>query len=126
MGPTSRDADRPVGIMRPVLGPQEHTSSKPHEQTRSATLAVIDSALASKSGSNRGCGRMINAPGFGFFDRRSARVTRAFASQGVSLHLPVEQLAIFAVVAVIAGVLAALLPARRAARVNVLEALQYE
>jgi putative ABC transport system permease protein len=35
-------------------------------------------------------------------------------------------LATFAAVAVIAGVLAAILPARRASRLNVLEALQYE
>jgi chromate transporter len=32
----------------------------------------------------------------------------------------------FAIVAIVAGVLAAILPARRAARLNVLEALQYE
>ncbi len=53
-------------------------------------------------------------------------LTRAFASQGMSFHVPLTQLAVFAVVAVIAGVLAALLPARRASRLNVLEALQYE
>jgi putative ABC transport system permease protein len=35
-------------------------------------------------------------------------------------------LAVFALVAVIAGVLAAILPARRASRLDVLEALQYE
>jgi putative ABC transport system permease protein len=33
---------------------------------------------------------------------------------------------IFTAVAVIAGILAAVLPARRASRLNVLEALQYE
>jgi putative ABC transport system permease protein len=33
---------------------------------------------------------------------------------------------VFAVIAVIAGVAAAVLPARRASRLNVLEALQYE
>jgi putative ABC transport system permease protein len=56
----------------------------------------------------------------------AAILTRATASQGVSFHLPVTQLAIFTLVAVIAGVTAAVLPARRAARLNVLEALQYE
>jgi len=33
---------------------------------------------------------------------------------------------VFLVVAIVAGVLAAVLPARRASRLNVLEALQYE
>jgi MOSC domain-containing protein YiiM len=31
MGPTSRDANRSVGIERPVLGPRSHISSKTHE-----------------------------------------------------------------------------------------------
>jgi len=35
-------------------------------------------------------------------------------------------LVIFTCVAILAGVLAAILPARRASRLNVLEALQYE
>jgi putative ABC transport system permease protein len=40
--------------------------------------------------------------------------------------LPVESLIVFTIVAVIAGVLAAIAPARRAARLNVLQALHYE
>ena len=40
--------------------------------------------------------------------------------------VPVGSLVIFAVVAVVAGVLAAILPARRAAALKPLEALQYE
>jgi len=44
----------------------------------------------------------------------------------VSLTLPVGQLFFFAILAVIIGIAAAVLPARRAARLNVLEALQYE
>jgi putative ABC transport system permease protein len=40
--------------------------------------------------------------------------------------LPVAQLVIFAVAAVIVGILAAIFPARRAARLNPLEALHYE
>jgi putative ABC transport system permease protein len=40
--------------------------------------------------------------------------------------IPWGQLAVFIVAAVIVGLLAAILPARRAARLNVLEALQYE
>ena len=43
---------------------------------------------------------------------------------GVSAFaIPVGQLGVVAVIAAIAGVLAALLPARRAARLNVLEAI---
>jgi putative ABC transport system permease protein len=42
------------------------------------------------------------------------------------LSWPVWSLIIFALVAVIAGMIAAIFPARRAARLNVLEALQYE
>jgi putative ABC transport system permease protein len=42
------------------------------------------------------------------------------------LAWPIRSLVIFAVVAVVAGLVAAILPARRAARLNVLEALQYE
>ena len=44
----------------------------------------------------------------------------------VSLSLPVGQLILCAIVAVVIGILAAIFPARRAARLNVLEALQYE
>jgi putative ABC transport system permease protein len=44
----------------------------------------------------------------------------------ISFTLPVGQLIVFAIVAVIVGVLAAIFPARRAARLNVLEALKYE
>ena len=42
------------------------------------------------------------------------------------LSWPVGSLIVFALVAVVAGVIAAVFPARRAARLNVLEALQYE
>jgi putative ABC transport system permease protein len=40
--------------------------------------------------------------------------------------LPWRQVIIFAVAAVVVGLLAAIFPARRAAKLNVLEALQYE
>jgi putative ABC transport system permease protein len=42
------------------------------------------------------------------------------------LAWPIRSLVIFAVIAVVCGLVAAILPARRAARLNVLEALQYE
>jgi ABC-type antimicrobial peptide transport system permease subunit len=44
----------------------------------------------------------------------------------IDFTLPIAQLIVFAVAALIVGVLAAIFPARRAARLNVLRALQYE
>ncbi|MGH3036811.1 MAG: ABC transporter permease [Gaiellaceae bacterium] len=56
----------------------------------------------------------------------AALVAQALSQYGVGFSLPVGTLAVFALVAVLAGVLAAVLPARRASRLNVLKALQYE
>jgi putative ABC transport system permease protein len=56
----------------------------------------------------------------------AALTTRALGSLGIGFHLPGQQLAWFVVLAVVAGIGAAVLPARRAARLNVLQALQYE
>jgi putative ABC transport system permease protein len=56
----------------------------------------------------------------------AALTTRALWSLGIGFHLPGEQLAGFVLLAVVAGIGAAVLPARRAARLNVLQALQYE
>jgi putative ABC transport system permease protein len=53
-------------------------------------------------------------------------VTRVLSSEGLAFSLPLAQIGIFMVLAVVAGVLAAILPARRAAHLNVLQALQYE
>ena len=44
----------------------------------------------------------------------------------IEFALPTVQLVIFAVAAIVVGIIAAILPARRAARLNVLQALQYE
>jgi putative ABC transport system permease protein len=44
----------------------------------------------------------------------------------IDFTLPVVQLIVFAVAALVVGILAAIFPARRAARLNVLRALQYE
>ena len=52
--------------------------------------------------------------------------TRALGSLGTGFHLPGQQLAGFVVLAVMAGIGATALPAHRAARLNVLQALQYE
>ncbi len=56
----------------------------------------------------------------------AALVTQSLAEYGVSFSLPVGTLVVFTVVAILAGILAAIAPARRASRLNVLNALQYE
>jgi putative ABC transport system permease protein len=56
----------------------------------------------------------------------AALATRAAGSLGLGFHLPGQQLVAFVLLAIVAGIWAAVLPARRAARLNVLEALQYE
>jgi putative ABC transport system permease protein len=53
-------------------------------------------------------------------------MAKGLESQGIQFSVPVVQLVVFLVVAAIAGILAAILPARRASRVKVLEALAYE
>jgi putative ABC transport system permease protein len=53
-------------------------------------------------------------------------ISRPLAAEGFELSFPVGTLAILLVLAGIAGVLAAILPARRAARLDVLQALAYE
>jgi putative ABC transport system permease protein len=53
-------------------------------------------------------------------------ITQLLSSQGVVFAVPYGSLAVFVVAAIAAGILAAVLPARRASRLNVLEALQYE
>jgi putative ABC transport system permease protein len=53
-------------------------------------------------------------------------VSRPIADQGFVLTIPVASIVIFLVLAAFAGVLAAIPPARRAARLDVLEALAYE
>jgi putative ABC transport system permease protein len=56
----------------------------------------------------------------------AALATKALSDEGVSFSLPIGLLILFTVVAFIAGVVAAVFPARRAARLNVLAALAYE
>jgi putative ABC transport system permease protein len=56
----------------------------------------------------------------------AALATTALSDEGLRFGLPVGSLLAFAIVAIVAGMLAAILPARRAARLNVLKALQYE
>ena len=56
----------------------------------------------------------------------SALVTQALSQYDVGMSIPVGMLAAFTIVAVLAGILAAILPARRASRLDVLDALHYE
>jgi putative ABC transport system permease protein len=44
----------------------------------------------------------------------------------IVLSLPIGQLIVFALAAILVGIIAAIFPARRASRLNVLQALQYE
>jgi putative ABC transport system permease protein len=56
----------------------------------------------------------------------AALLTEALSQYGVVMSIPVGTLAAFTLVAVLAGIAAAILPARRASRLNVLNALHYE
>jgi putative ABC transport system permease protein len=60
----------------------------------------------------------------GFF--LAAVVTRATSSSGIGFAVPWIQLVYFVLAAIVVGILAAVVPARRAAGLNVLQALQYE
>lgn len=56
----------------------------------------------------------------------AAMVTTALSRYDIVFSLPIVSLVVFTLATVVAGMLAAILPARRASRLNVLEALQYE
>jgi putative ABC transport system permease protein len=56
----------------------------------------------------------------------SALVTKALEDSDMSLVIPVQTLVAFTLVAILAGIGAAIMPARRASRLNVLDALHYE
>jgi putative ABC transport system permease protein len=53
-------------------------------------------------------------------------LARGLEDQGIGFTLPVGTLAVFLVLAIVAGVLAAVLPARRAAKLKPLDALHFE
>jgi putative ABC transport system permease protein len=53
-------------------------------------------------------------------------LSRGLADQGIVFSIPYGLLVVVLIGAAIAGVMSAILPARRAARLDVLEALQYE
>jgi putative ABC transport system permease protein len=56
----------------------------------------------------------------------AALTSLALSDYGIVFAIPFGSLAAFVAVAILAGSLAAILPARRASRLNVLKALQYE
>jgi putative ABC transport system permease protein len=56
----------------------------------------------------------------------AALLTSRFSEEGLTFAIPTATLVVLAIAAVAAGILAAVLPARRAARLNVLNALAYE
>jgi putative ABC transport system permease protein len=56
----------------------------------------------------------------------AALATTALSDEGLRFGLPIGSLVAFCAIAVVAGMVAAILPARRASRTGVLTALQYE
>ena len=56
----------------------------------------------------------------------AALVTQALSQYDIGLSIPIQELVAFTVVAILAGLGAAIIPARRASRLNVLDALHYE
>jgi putative ABC transport system permease protein len=56
----------------------------------------------------------------------AAIATRGLSDQGIGFHLPIAALVVFTAIATIAGIVAAIPPARRASKLNVLDALPYE
>ncbi|MEO9177323.1 MAG: FtsX-like permease family protein [Gaiellales bacterium] len=53
-------------------------------------------------------------------------MSKGLENQGIQFAVPVGQIVLFLIISAIVGVLAAILPARRASRIKVLEALSYE
>ena len=53
-------------------------------------------------------------------------VTQALSQYDIAISIPLPELVAFTVVAILAGLGAAVVPARRASRLNVLDALHYE
>jgi putative ABC transport system permease protein len=53
-------------------------------------------------------------------------VTQALSQYDIAFSIPIPELVAFTIVAILAGLTAAIMPARRASRLNVLDALHYE
>jgi len=58
--------------------------------------------------------------------RRLSEFSTSEGGEGMTFSIPVLSLAVFVVIAVVAGIVAAILPARRASRLRILDALHYE
>jgi putative ABC transport system permease protein len=58
--------------------------------------------------------------------RRLSEFSTSEGGEGMAFSIPVATLVVFTVIAVVAGIVAAILPARRAARLRILDALHYE
>jgi putative ABC transport system permease protein len=58
--------------------------------------------------------------------RRLSQFSESEGGDGMTFTIPVQPLVIFALAAILAGIVAAILPARRASRLRILRALQYE
>ncbi len=56
----------------------------------------------------------------------AALTVRSLSEWGIGLTIPVGTLVLFTGVAIVAGVISAVIPARRARRLNILRALRYE
>jgi putative ABC transport system permease protein len=56
----------------------------------------------------------------------SILTTQALSDEGIVLAIPWTTIGVFVVATIVAGILAAILPARRASRLNILAALKYE
>ena len=77
--------------------------------------------------------RLRDAPAYLGMDRhrfnsevRPQLIEIPIGDQGISFVVPYGSLVVFVIAAIAAGLLAAIAPARRASRLNVLRALHYE
>ena len=123
-------AARPLGDRQPV---RRHQHARPlrlraHARARDAAGDRHDPPAGTPDDPARE--RRHRADRRGARDRRrhvpGVITTAALSQYGIVFAVPYGTLAVFVGVAILAGMLAAILPARRASKLNVLEALQYE
>jgi len=108
LGLSIYERTRELGLLRAVG--MDRRSVKRMIRWESVIIAVFGALLG-----------VLIGIGFGF------ALQRSLVSEGVTvLKIPGGQLAVYVVLAALAGVLAAIIPARRAAKLNVLEAISYE
>jgi putative ABC transport system permease protein len=108
LGLSIYERTRELGLLRAVG--MDRRSVKRMIRWESVIIAIFGGLLG-----------IVVGIGFGF------ALQRALESEGVTvLDIPVPQLFVYLVLAGLAGVLAAIFPARRAAKLNVLEAISYE